>query len=692
MTESDQDFLSIREAADYLRVSVNTLRRWDERNKLKPVRNPANGYRVYRRADLEPYKPGYSMAEATGDEMSNYFIRTPANIATNINLREPQKEAHKHIIEHFQKSNAPAIVQIPVGCGKTGICACSPFGVSRGRVLVIAPNLTIRKTIFEALDTSSMKNFLRKTGIISDPLKLPFVAILDGKDANVHDCIASHFVITNIQQLASSADRWLPKFPPNFFDMILIDEGHHNVAPSWRKVFDRFPQAKVVSLTATPFRSDGQALNGSIIYRYPFTKAMLKGYIKTITALNASPSQLTFTFRGETRTHTVEEVLALREEQWFRKGVALSTECNKAIVEKSIQKLAEIRTQTGHNHQIIAVACSVDHAKQIRSLYEERGLRTREIYSEMDPEEQEQIISLLKQGSLDCIVQVQMLGEGFDHPSLSVAAIFRPYRSLSPYIQFVGRIMRVVVEGQPEHPDNHGYVVSHIGLNNEHHWDDFKDFDLDDQATVLKWIHEEESTESETEGSERKGHARRFDNGFQGTEEIISHFLKESFLDPDDSRVVDKVLATEIPGTGLSMRDFGITPEAVREILKKKYHSEKGAESPSPKLVVTPQRSRRAARTRLGERLNSVGLRVLSDLDLGRNGREIGRYILKNPRFQNVKAMSKLLNEAVNSFAGKPSATRPDWTEQELRTAMEYLDTAGDKVRDRIQLELPPKK
>ena len=69
--------------------------------------------------------------------------------------------------------------------------------------------------------------------------------------------------------------------------------------------------------------------------------------------------------------------------------------------------------------------------------------------------------------------QVQMLGEGFDHPPLSVAAIFRPFRSLSPYIQFVGRVMRVVHENKPDHPDNHGYIVSHVGLSNDDHWGRF---------------------------------------------------------------------------------------------------------------------------------------------------------------------------------------------------------------------------
>ena len=71
----------------------------------------------------------------------------------------------------------------------------------------------------------------------------------------------------------------------------------------------------------------------------------------------------------------------------------------------------------------------------------------------------------LYSGVLDCIVQVQMLGEGFDHPKLSVAAIFRPFRSLAPYIQFVGRILRVVVQNEPTHPDNYGHIVTHVGMN-----------------------------------------------------------------------------------------------------------------------------------------------------------------------------------------------------------------------------------
>src|SRR5258708_30702755 len=81
-----------------------------------------------------------------------------------------------------------------------------------------------------------------------------------------------------------------------------------------------------------------------------------------------------------------------------------------------------------------------------------------------------------------------MLGEGFDHPPLSVAAVFRPYRSLSPYVQFVGRIMRVMFQGDASNPANHGHVISHIGLNNDANWRDFREFDLEDQQVFREWL------------------------------------------------------------------------------------------------------------------------------------------------------------------------------------------------------------
>ena len=361
--------------------------------------------------------------------------------------------------EHFEKSDKPGVLQIPVGCGKTGIIATLPFGIARGRVLVVTPNVTIRKGVVDALDVTSRQCFWSTQRVLSDFTAGPWTAVLDGPSANIHDAIESDFVVTNVQQLASQADRWLPQFPQDFFDMILIDEGHHAAAESWQKVLRRFPNAKVISLTATPFRADQQGMHGEILYRYPFTRAMVNGYIKQIHSRSVAPSELYFTYQDDsTVKHTLEEVLQLREDAWFRRGVALSPECNRHIVETSIAQCDRMRAATGIKHQIIAAACSVDHARQVRALYQECGYEAAEIHSDMDEDARDAVIDRLKTGRLDCIVQVQMLGEGFDHPRLSIGAIFRPYRSLAPY-RAVRRASHA--RGPAQRPQSPGQPRSH---------------------------------------------------------------------------------------------------------------------------------------------------------------------------------------------------------------------------------------
>jgi len=679
----DEDFLKVAEAAAYLGMSAQTLRRWDRDGTLPALRRPGSDYRFYRRADLEPFRLQYRRAEeaaAVGAD-SIVFATANANIEANAALRDPQREAHRAVREHFAAATEAAIVQIPVGCGKTGIMATLPFGIARGRTLMITPNLTIRKGVADAVDITSPQCFWTKCRVLSDFTAGPWMAVLDGPNANIHDAIESDFVVCNIQQLASQADRWLPQFPADFFDMILVDEGHHAAAESWQKVFRRFPNAKVVSLTATPFRSDQQQLHGEIVYRYPFTRAMIAGYIKQIHSRNVAPAEIYFTYRDDTRHHTLAEVLELREEAWFRRGVALSPECNRHIVEASIQQCDRMRAQTGIQHQIIAAACSVDHARQVAAIYAECGYRAAEIHSDMDEDDQDAVIERLRHGQLDCIVQVQMLGEGFDHPRLSVAAIFRPFRSLAPYIQFVGRVMRVIQEGAPEHPDNQGHIVSHIGLNNDARWSEFRELDLDDQALVRAWVAgNTDDGDGDVDGSPR---ARRFDTGMLVDSEILADFVEQAYLDPTDDRVLDEILDREIT-PGVRLGDF-VDREQLRERL---LAQQAAAAPPSPAPIpVSPQRQRQSARTRVNERTKSVANRVLSELGLPHRGHQL-MAVTGGRREPNSTIVIRRLHAAINDAVGMDNNSRSEWTRDQLQTIFARIDSLGDTVRDTLHAQL----
>lgn len=676
----DDALMSVGDAAQYLGVSIQTLRRWDSSGKLKSARRPGSGYRYYRLVDLEPFRTALLAAPADDPTIGNLFQKAPANIEDNDRLREPQREAHRATRQHFSHSDDPAILHIPVGAGKTGVMATLPFGIAHGRTLIITPNLTILKGVSAALDITLPNCFWRARKVLKSFSAGPYRAILNGRNANIHDCIRSHFVVTNIQQLASSADRWLPQFPDNFFEMILVDEGHHNVADSWRKVFARFPDAKVVSLTATPFRSDGEPLVGTPIYRYSYASAMVSGYIKRLHAINVAPQRIEFTYRNDRRRHTLDEVLALREEAWFRRGVALAPECNRHIVEASIRRCLMMREQNGFHHQVIAAACSVDHARQVRALYEQRGFRAAEIHSDMPEEEREVVLNALKDNRLDCIVQVQMLGEGFDHPRLSVAAIFRPFRSLSAYIQFIGRIMRVNYENEPQHSDNEGFIVSHVGLNNDARWNDFREIELADQQMfhelLISMNTEPEFPVGQGTG-QGTGTARRFDAGMKVVDEIVSHFITHSFLDPNDDRVLETILNQPIPGTPLKMRDL-TDPQTLRQKLL--LAQEQLARQEPEEFVTQPQDERVTLQKRLAERTRSVANRLLSDLSLARAGRNLGKLSRDVQGKPNFEALIILMNIAVNDYMGIPEGRRKEVPADKLREAYDHLDEIGDSI------------
>jgi hypothetical protein len=333
--------------------------------------------------------------------------------------------------------------------------------------------------------------------------------------------------------------------------------------------------------------------------------------------------------------------------------------------------------------QIIAAACSIDHAKQVRALYEQRGLKARELYSEMDEDKQERVMQELEQLQIDCIVQVQMLGEGFDHPPLSVAAVFRPFRSLSPYVQFVGRIMRVMIQDDAQNPANHGYVISHIGLNNDANWRDFREFDLEDQQVFREWLESQNEGEL-SEGGEGHGRPRRFDEDMIVHSEIISEFVKQSFLDPSDDRIIDKILDAVVPGIGIPFRDF-MSPEQARAMLKKAQA--KMMEGAPEVLPVSPQKRRQGARKRIADRPKAIAARIIRDLGLSPKGYEVSRLMPGARGTNNLVSVIRLLQTEIDQRLNIAGRQRNSPSASELEEAMKDLDALGDIVRDRIKNE-----
>lgn len=644
-----EEWMTIEETARYLQIGKTAL--YDLAREGTLPSNKVGSKWLFSKHDLDAWV-------RSNVPLEQFFLKTQALIEENLQLREPQVEAYKALYEYFRSGRQSAIIQIPVGCGKSGIAAIAPFGIARGRVLVVAPNLTIKEGLFESLDvTNRQKCFWRRRGILSDEGMIggPFATTLD--TGNITVCEKSHFVISNVQQLSTNPEKWLHRFANDFFDMLIVDEAHHAPAASWQKVREHFSAARVVNMTATPFRGDAQEIEGDLVYRYPFKKATFKGYIKRVTASYAAPSELEFTAHGETRTYTLDEVLAMKEKDWFSRGIALSEPCNQTIVDNSLQRLEQLR-ETGTAHQLIAVACSVNHARSIVRLYQARGFSADLIYSEMDDDKKADVKRRLTSGELDCIVQVQMLGEGFDHPKLSVAAIFRPFRTLAPYIQFVGRILRVIVQNSPGHPDNYGHIVTHAGMNLDERLREFKLFESDDQKF---WEDVIGGKEPEPPSEVRNGESRmKLSEPAVVNYEIVDSLIEEQFTSAEQEDIIRELRE--------KLELLGLDPEQAEAIVLAKSTGRTMSKAAQP-FQVLPQREWEAKRKGLNEQVNRAANLLMNRLGINRGGRDL--IALGVAATNNFVAGVTLVNKELKQKNPRP---RKEWSVEEFAAAEAGLE------------------
>ncbi|MFZ5945658.1 MAG: DEAD/DEAH box helicase [Bacillota bacterium] len=412
----------------------------------------------------------------------NYFMDLEPNIYGNENLREPQIQGYYHIYDHFivKGKASHAVIVLPTGVGKTGLMALLPYNISNGRVLIITPQIIIKDTVVDALNPDLPENFWLKRKVFTKPRELPSLVEFEGNKTPKQVLEAANIVILNIQKLQSRLDSSPLNFlPSDFFDMIIIDEAHHSTARTWVETTQYFSTAKVVKVTGTPLRTDKQEIAGELAYKYKLSQAMANEYVKSLENLTYIPEKLLLTVDGDnSRLLTVEEIydMGIKDEDWVSRSVAYSPECSVKVVDKSIDLLeAKLANNNPVPHKIIAVASSIEHAKQIQALYQERNYPTAIVHSDLSSDLKEKAINDIKNHRVKVVVNVSMLGEGYDHPYLSVAAIFRPFRNPLPYAQFVGRILRTIpIEEALRAEDNIGQIVSHKHLGLENLWEVYK--------------------------------------------------------------------------------------------------------------------------------------------------------------------------------------------------------------------------
>ena len=350
-------------------------------------------------------------AEEVLESWSNQFVYKEEIDEAHPGLRKPQLGALHAVLGHFLSPQDIATIVLPTGTGKTETMLSAMVAGKCKRLLVTVPSSALRNQIFRKFKTLGVLKD-SKFGIVGAGALYPIVGVIntsfDSAD-ELNDFIAKCNVVITTMQIIDSAPEDQQEVYVSSFSNVFVDEAHHIVAASWRKFADRFPKDRLIQFTATPFRNDGQRLEGKIIFNYPLKQAQLDGYYRTI------------------------NFLPIRE-----------YDDDKADLAIALRAVEQLRSDldAGYHHMLMARCENKNRADDIFEIYKELcpDLKPVVIYS--GHPEYKRNYDVIVHKDTNVIVCVNMLGEGFDLPELKIAAFHDIRKSLPVTLQFAGRFTR----------------------------------------------------------------------------------------------------------------------------------------------------------------------------------------------------------------------------------------------------------
>lgn len=242
--------------------------------------------------------------------------------------------------------------------------------------------------------------------------------------------------------------------------LIVFDEAHHIGASSWEELFHAFPAARILGLTATPWRLDGQGLG------------------KWFSHMVSGPS--------------VSELIESGSLSRYRlfapaipdlSGVKTSAgDYQRGSLAKAMDKPQIVGDAISHYRQLcpgkraVAFAAGVENSKHIAAQFRDAGISAEHVDGSMATEERDAAVERFRRGETLVLSNADLFGEGFDVPAIEAAILLRPTKSLSLYLQQAGRALRPC-EGKDE-----AIILDHAGNSLTHGLpDDDREWSLADR-------------------------------------------------------------------------------------------------------------------------------------------------------------------------------------------------------------------
>ena len=216
--------------------------------------------------------------------------------------------------------------------------------------------------------------------------------------------------------------------------MIVIDEAHHALAKTYKEMWERFPNAKFLGLTATPCRLNGKGftdLFDVLVQSWSVPEFISKGRLATYDFVS---------IKSDGVTQRLIDSLQKRGADGDYQNKEMDMLLNK---KPSIERLYQSLEEFGKDRKGIVYAINISHAQKITKLYQENGVKAIAIDSKTPATERQQDIEAFKKGDIQVLVNVDIFSEGFDCPDVEFVQLARPTLSLAKYLQMVGRGLRV---------------------------------------------------------------------------------------------------------------------------------------------------------------------------------------------------------------------------------------------------------
>ena len=319
------------------------------------------------------------------------------------------QEDMKGRIEGELRLHRSVMAQMPTGTGKTYLLTA-------------------------VIDSFVSNNPMEKVWIVAHRREL--VSQIDETVRKFHSYSASN-TSSLLSSVKAMSIQWLMRHYDEIEEepgMIVIDEAHHALAKTYKEMWERFPNAKFLGLTATPCRLNGKGftdLFDVLVQSWSVPEFISKGRLATYDFVS---------IKSDGVTQRLIDSLQKRGADGDYQNKEMDMLLNK---KPSIERLYQSLEEFGKDRKGIVYAINISHAQKITKLYQEHGVKAIAIDSKTPAVERQQDIEAFKKGDIQVLVNVDIFSEGFDCPDVEFVQLARPTLSLAKYLQMVGRGLRV---------------------------------------------------------------------------------------------------------------------------------------------------------------------------------------------------------------------------------------------------------